>query len=353
METEAATALYFRASEKLEEFMCSSISSGLGMGFAQFYFDGNQRGEIETFVSRKGHVTSWHFDFQHNFTFQLQGVKKWYFKRDPKLFEPLRGATPHYVTTSNYEEQMKVNRMLDPDFERFPQHLDDDLENPVRSVTLYPGSVLYFPSGMWHRVETIEDSISINVSLTSASWGDVFSKAFHQILSQDARWRSTINGVFSLQDAQNQLNDLIKTIPEKMDQLLNQSTIIAPNLVQSYSAPVSTSKHYRKNALASIFPENKSQTQATKTQNQNQEEKTSIYHFHINFGGENLESLYDGENAYLNAHVPIIEYIAHTKDTFTMEDVLKKFSSESTTQETIESIFFDLLNHGVIIEVNE
>ena len=35
------------------------------------------RGEVEVFASRAGHTTEWHTDFQHNFTLQLSGRKRW------------------------------------------------------------------------------------------------------------------------------------------------------------------------------------------------------------------------------------------------------------------------------------
>ena len=43
----------------------------LGIGIGANYNDGNQRGEIEVFVSHKNHLTNWHYDFQHNFTIHL------------------------------------------------------------------------------------------------------------------------------------------------------------------------------------------------------------------------------------------------------------------------------------------
>ena len=44
-------------------------------------------------------------------------------------------------------------------------------------VTLTPGSVLYVPAGMWHRVECEADSVSINVSLMGLLWADLVADA--------------------------------------------------------------------------------------------------------------------------------------------------------------------------------
>lgn len=44
-----------------------------------------------------------------------------------------------------------------------PSSFFDDAEE----VTLRPGSVLYVPAGMWHRVQCAEDSVSINIRWAS------------------------------------------------------------------------------------------------------------------------------------------------------------------------------------------
>lgn len=62
-------------------------------------------------------MTDWHWDFQQNFTLQLQGSKRWKFRTSSIPFDPLRGATPHYNTDKNVEEQqMKINQLADPQF---------------------------------------------------------------------------------------------------------------------------------------------------------------------------------------------------------------------------------------------
>merc|ERR1719361_1735009 len=92
----AGAALYFRAPEELENLLVPGISAALGTAFAGRYpGDARPRGEIETFVAGRGHVTGWHTDFQHNFTLQLRGSKVWRFKRGPVLHN-LRALTPHY-----------------------------------------------------------------------------------------------------------------------------------------------------------------------------------------------------------------------------------------------------------------
>lgn len=73
-------SLYFRAPTEIAELLVTALSQQLGLSFGAFYPEGAPRSEVETFVSRKGHVTHWHFDFMHNFTIQLKGIKRWKLK---------------------------------------------------------------------------------------------------------------------------------------------------------------------------------------------------------------------------------------------------------------------------------
>ncbi|CAE7907940.1 jcdD [Symbiodinium necroappetens] len=134
--------------------------------------DGRPRGEIETFVASEGHVTGWHTDFQHNFTFQLRGAKRWRFKAGP-VKNNVRALTPHFQTRSNFEQQMKLHLLSDPTEPVFRP--PDDFFADAEEVELHAGSVLYHPAGIWHHVECLgeEESISINVSLSIATWADL------------------------------------------------------------------------------------------------------------------------------------------------------------------------------------
>jgi len=50
-----------------------AMSDSLGYNVGGVYANGDNRGEIEVFVSRQGHVTTWHSDFMENLTLQLRG----------------------------------------------------------------------------------------------------------------------------------------------------------------------------------------------------------------------------------------------------------------------------------------
>ena len=73
--------------------------------------------------------------------------------------------------------QMKVSRLQDAQFSFDPADFED-----CEEILLEPGSVLYFPAGVWHRVECEEDSVSINISLVSSNWADLISDSIKTLL---------------------------------------------------------------------------------------------------------------------------------------------------------------------------
>jgi hypothetical protein len=86
-------SLYFRAPAELSDMLVTALSQQVGLSFGALYPEGAPRSEVETFVSRAGHVTDWHFDFMENFTLQLSGVKRWRLKPSD-VAVPVRGCTP-------------------------------------------------------------------------------------------------------------------------------------------------------------------------------------------------------------------------------------------------------------------
>jgi Cupin superfamily protein len=73
----------------------------------------------------------------------------------------------------------------------------DDNSNstgPVEQVILRPGDVLYFPAGMWHKVEVLEPGISINISLMATNYATLTCQALQHLLLQRKGddWRECI-----------------------------------------------------------------------------------------------------------------------------------------------------------------
>jgi hypothetical protein len=181
--------------------MVSALLEATGLGCGQYDPTGEKstslgRGEVEVFVGTKGHLTNWHTDFQENFTIQLSGRKKWVLKQGT-VQHPLRAITPHYHSPDTIESQMKSAKLSNPDF---TWGLPDSHANTCATrafgdemhITMNPGDVLYFPAGMWHKVETVEAGISINVSLMAMSYASLVCRSLEHYLLRKSDWRETI-----------------------------------------------------------------------------------------------------------------------------------------------------------------
>lgn len=203
----AGGSLYFRAPPEASELLTTALTQQLGLSFGAFHADMSPRSEVETFVSRKGHVTRSHFDFMQNFTLQLQGVKRWKLKPSTVrcwvtlvLYEsahrfvhlqvevPVRGCTPQWGRTSARvrsaaEQQAKCHTQHSS--VPFEMDLPDDFWDDAAEVELRPGSVLYVPAGMWHEVECTEDSISINISIMGGASCMIHSTAINGTVELD------------------------------------------------------------------------------------------------------------------------------------------------------------------------
>lgn len=196
--------LYFRSSQELADVFITSIMNDLDIGIGANYNDGNQRGEIEVFVSHKNHLTNWHNDFQHNFTVQLFGHKRWYLlpidENNCSFNNVYRGNTPHYSNNNDIdldakECQYKLHKSQSYKFDinKWKEFDTDKYKNKIKIIDLKPGSTLYFPSGMWHKVETISDkSLSINLSLVPMTYSHLINNAINHFMSIQPNFRTPI-----------------------------------------------------------------------------------------------------------------------------------------------------------------
>lgn len=190
-------SLYFRAPQPFTDALVSAALLSLGCSFAGWTASGEMCGEIETFFSRPGSVTNFHYDFQQNFTFQLQGSKKWTLQRTP-VVAPSRGFTPHFTGMSReVREKQACSARMDPGAASWDMRIpeDDHEDDNVVEIVLNAGDCMYFPAGLLHRVETVseeEDSISINVSVDPVSYGDYFADCVRSALKSREEMRHHI-----------------------------------------------------------------------------------------------------------------------------------------------------------------
>ena len=220
LHTTSHHASYCRAPPELEQPLVSSLLRDTGLGCGQYDPTGDKlmtlgRGEVETFIGTKGHVTDWHFDFQENFTIQLSGVKKWTL-RQGRIRHPLRGATPHYHSGNDViENQIKVGRLSNPAFEFGKQELEGNAFGEEVVIYVKAGDVFYHPAGMWHKVETIEYGVSINASLMGVNYASMVCKALEHVLVKEEKWREIVcNGIVDGERAIDKLDSLLKSLPD-------------------------------------------------------------------------------------------------------------------------------------------
>ena len=205
-----------RAPNELEQFLVGELTKDLGLNFAGYFISQNSemdqlQGEIETFFSKKGHVTDYHFDFQENFTLQLKGKKKWTV-HPSYINDPLRGYTPHFKDHDTFEQQMKLHKLQNPNFDNEVDKLKG------YEIILEPGDVLYHPSGLYHKVECKEDSISINISLISKRWSELVLSSLNTILNTKKEW-SSINRLFDINKGRKKVSNLLEDLKSVINEI--------------------------------------------------------------------------------------------------------------------------------------
>ena len=216
----AGHATYCRAPPRVEELLVSALLENTGLGCGQYDSSGQSitslgRAEVETFIStRVGNVTGWHTDFQENFTIQLSGRKKWSLQKGT-VANVLRGVTPHY-SVSAVEGQIKAGRLDQPNFAFGPPTIGTNATGPVEEVIVEPGDVLYFPGGMWHKIEVLEPGISINCSLMATNYATLVCQSLQHLLLQRPEWRASVcrPPADSTTTVTGMVNNFLQTLPD-------------------------------------------------------------------------------------------------------------------------------------------
>ena len=86
-----------------------------------------------------------------------------------------------------------------------------------QEAMMNPGDMLYFPAGMWHSVETIEEGIWNIISLMSVNYASLVSSAIHHILIKKDAWRQCVvdsSGLCGPNNATETLDGLIQQLPQ-------------------------------------------------------------------------------------------------------------------------------------------
>ena len=194
----AGASLYFPAPAAAAELLVTALAQQLGQSFGAIFSDGSQRSTVETFASRAGNVSAWHYDFMENFTLQLSGTKTWWLKPSG-IDAPHRSCTAKWVG-GQVGRQQQQQQLPEQQAKLLAQHAPEGFDPTppdaywadATKVEVAPGSVLYVPAGTWHKVECTEDSISINISMMGACYADLIADAVRQRLLCDASARAPI-----------------------------------------------------------------------------------------------------------------------------------------------------------------
>jgi hypothetical protein len=134
---------------------------------------------------------------------------------------PLRGTTPHYKSSADViENQIKAARLSNPDYQFGKQDLDNNAFGDEIDIIMDAGDVLYFPAGMWHKVETLEEGVSINISLMGTTYASLFCKTLEHILLEKEEWREVI---CSLRDTGCDVVEKLKTLIDDLPSVLEKS----------------------------------------------------------------------------------------------------------------------------------
>ena len=241
----AGNATYCRAPPELEQRLVSALLKETGFGCGQYDPTGHKttclgRGEVEVFLSSSAGTTDWHYDFQENFTLQLSGVKKWSLQKST-VKHPLRGCTPHYQSPESVEPQLRAARLADPNFTFDKPGTGKNAVGQVETVILKPGDVLYHPAGMWHKVEALEEGVSINVSLMATNFAVMTCQALQHFLMKRDEWRQCLVGEPG-DSAIDTLKALLKELPaivEDFERSVGADGILPPALRSTEPAATS------------------------------------------------------------------------------------------------------------------
>ena len=119
------------------------------------------------------------------------------------------GFSPHFAKNDNLEAQAKVHKTYNG-VDIGNRYDKKRLQAESTTVTLHEGDIMYHPAGIWHSVESVTDSISINFSMRQLRGADLLVNALRMHLLKDPSLRSGIR--FDASDTNNKkLFSLLKS----------------------------------------------------------------------------------------------------------------------------------------------
>jgi hypothetical protein len=118
------------------------------------YAETDKKYTSNLWFGQANHATILHFDFSHNFLAQIMGRKY------IRLFSPhdsayLYPCAPETQMPAHYSQILDIDNVENNLFPKFKY------ANPLKG-TIYPGDIIFIPSGWWHDIRSLDIAISIN-----------------------------------------------------------------------------------------------------------------------------------------------------------------------------------------------
>ena len=136
--------------------------------------------DVEAFAAKGGAISSMHYDHESNFQILLRGEKQWRIANNRTLRHPVHS---HHDLGHPVEEALATSLP-------FPAEVFD-----TDDVRAEAGSVLFFPMGTWHEVESVTDSFAINVVVKPPRLYDAIARVLASTLVADPEMRAATMGL--------------------------------------------------------------------------------------------------------------------------------------------------------------
>lgn len=112
----------------------------------------------------------------------------------------------------------------------------NELEAIVDEVELCPGDIFYHPAGIWHSVECVDDSFTINLSLKNYNKADLIAQSLKHLMNQDPELRENITFT-SREDLNHQIQSGLEKAFELMKDLCPEVIVPQNMIIPRYVSP--------------------------------------------------------------------------------------------------------------------
>ena len=148
---------------------------------------------LSGFVNAPGSGLSLHHDRFDQLLFQIRGRKRFRYLANRYVEQPSVQFTPFAPAPAEWAQSYRAG---------FPRSTRALLEEPLESVELEPGSVIFMPGGLWHTTaEQPDHALSLVVAVRAPSRLDVALNLIRYYATQAPAWRESAYGGWSAEPA--------------------------------------------------------------------------------------------------------------------------------------------------------